>query len=126
MTPVDLDAPAPKTRKTPVDYNSKTLALVRSWGYTVGKVETYNVYSGKKSDYLGIIDYIGIRDEDTLGIQACGADFAPHVAKLNGERREAVEAWLRCPSRRLAIIGWRKLKDRKYHPRVMWIELDAE
>ena len=128
MQILDLDKPAPKSRRRAVDYNSKTLALVRSWGYMIAKVENYNVYSNQKTDAFGFIDYLCIRDEDTLGLQACGMDVAPHITKMTTERRSAVEAWLRCPSRRLVLIGHRKLKvgekARKYFPRIVWFTLD--
>lgn len=130
MQIVDLDAKEKKSRRRAVDYNSKTLALVRSWGYMIAKVEGYNVYSNQKTDAFGFIDYLCIRDEDTLGLQACGQDFSAHVHKMTEQRRDAVTAWLRNPSRRLCLIGWRPIKTGKvafrYEPRVMWFNLTKE
>ena len=108
MTLVDMDAPAPKQRKTPVNYNAKTTAWMREQGYVFDKTESFNVFSNQRRDFMGFADYIAITNEYTIAIQAAGADFAPHIKKLTEQRRDAVTAWLSGP-RKLYLIGWRKL-----------------
>jgi len=127
---VDMDAPAPKQRKTPTDYDAKTRAWLRSHGYLFGKVESYNIYSNRKADYLGFADIIAINDAHTLAVQGCGLDVSSHVHKLTELRRDVVTAWLRNPNRRLIVIGWRKLKVGvkavKFFPRVLDFTLDEK
>ena len=132
MELVDLDAPAKvvkKHRAHPVAV-SKTLQWLRGAGYACGCVERYDVYANKKHDLFGFIDYIAICDTETLGVQICGADFSSHIKKLTVERCDSVIRWLRCPTRTVVLIGWRKLKVGKkaveYKPRVMdfWLEGD--
>lgn len=126
MNVVDLDKDPPKQRKTPVNYNSKTLAWLRERGYKMAPMEIYNVYSGQKSDGFGFLDWLAIRGPETLGVQGCGLDIAPHIKKITQERRDIVKEWL--ITRALVLIGWRKLKTgvkaKKFFPRVIDFTLD--
>lgn len=106
---------------------SKTLTLLRFWGWYYWPVERFNAFSGRRTDLFHIIDYVVITPFSTIGVQSCGTDFAGHVKKLCVEEEFHTEKWLRNPSRRLIIIGWRKvlkrrgLKTKVYKPRVAWV-----
>lgn len=114
MLTVDADAPV---RKKAVDYSSKTRKWLKARGYLIANVEKYEVYSNRKNDCFGFIDYLCIKGPDTVGVQACGRDFAPHIEKMTKLRRSLVIAWLTGSTRRVLLIGWRKLKG-KYVERV--------
>ena len=124
MQTVDLTVPVPKQRKRPVNYNSKSLDWIRDHGYTnLDRREHYDVHANRKIDGHGFIDYEALSDECTTAFQMCGLDFAPHIKKITGERHDRVIAWLRCPARKLILIGWRKLQG-KWAPKVadFWLE----
>ena len=123
MQTVDLTIPVPKQRKRPVNYNSKSLELARSWGYIMGKCDYYDMRANVTHDLFGFLDYVGLADEHTMGFQFCGKDWSSHITKLTVERRDIVTKWLRCPARKLILIGWRKLQG-KWSPRVadFWLE----
>lgn len=90
--------------------NDKTLQYFRNKGLLIGNVERFNAFSGRKSDLFYIMDFIAISDKETIAIQSCGSDFAPHVVKLFVHERENTVKWLSNPSRSLILIGWRKTK----------------
>ena len=131
---IDLDAPEPKSRKRPVNYNSKSLKWLREQGFTCGRVESYDAYSNRKADLFGIIDYVAISPSWTVGVQMCGKDFASHIKKITEERINEATAWLSCPHRELILIGWRKLKVKRggkkeqYQPRIahFWLNEKGE
>lgn len=123
MLLVDEDAPVPKKRKKAVNYNSMTLTWLRKQGYLIAPMEIYNVYSNQKADGYGFIDFLCIRGAETLAVQACGADFAPHVKKMTVQRHANVVAWLTGGTRTCVLIGWRKLKGKYTMRRTdFWLE----
>lgn len=95
------------------NHNTKTLTLLKSWGWFWWGVEQNNVFSGKKSDLYNIIDYLVITRFSTIGVQSCGADFAPHKQKIMIDEKENTIKWLECENRLLILIGWRKLLQKK-------------
>ena len=124
MQTVDLTKPVPKQRKCPVNYNSKSLELARSWGYIMGKCDYYDMRTNVTHDLFGFLDYVGLADDRTMGFQFCGKDWSSHIKKLTEERHDVVTKWLAPESRRqLTLIGWHKLKG-KWAPRIanFWLE----
>lgn len=112
--------------------NRRTLNLLRFLNWFYWGVEQFNVFSGKKNDLYGIIDYLVITEYSTIGIQSCGIDFAPHVKKITDDEFENAIKWLSCENRYLFLIGWRKvlkrrgLKQRIYKPRIGIFYLDEK
>lgn len=117
----------PPSKATP-----RTLEMLRSFGWYYWRVESFNAYSGRKTDLFNIIDYLVITPFSTIGIQSCAGDFAPHIRKLAEEEVDKTVAWLKCPNRQLYLIGWRKvlmrkgLKKRIYKPRVAIFYLNGD
>jgi hypothetical protein len=106
----------------------RTLKYYRDQGYICEVVERWIINprhpaGGFRKDYLGIIDIIAIKGEETLGIQSCGQAFAEHDRKILAEPN--TEEWL-AGGRGLVLIGWRKLKVKrggkamKWAPRIKW------
>ena len=95
-------------------------AWYRAKGYAV--VKTEYTFRGRSHDYLGVIDFHALSIGDLIGVQACGADWKPHVDKMLGSHREQVKLWLRTGNR-LQLMGWRKLKG-GWTPRLSEFRLD--
>lgn len=89
-------------------------AWYRERGYAV--VKTEHKFRGRSHDYLGVIDFHALNIGDLIGVQACGADWKPHVDKMLGSHRDNVVLWLNTGNR-LQLMGWRKLKR---SGRAMW------
>ena len=99
----------------------RTAEMYRDLGYLVAKTEY--THRGKSHDLLGIIDGLALGIGETIGLQACGVDFQPHVRKILGSHQDKTKAWL-AAGNRLVIVGWRKLKKGKqerWTPRVQEI-----
>lgn len=97
-------------------YYELTVALYKEQNFMVGKTEHFNVFAQVRQDLFGFVDAIAVHPKHGIvAVQACGADFSEHVAKLTGERRENVILWL-LGGGRLILTGWRKLKG-KLEPR---------
>jgi len=75
---------------------------------------------GKRLDYMNIIDIISIQGPQTLGIQSTGQDFSGHHRKLTEEKAEEVKLWLSGKTRRLLLIGWRKVKKKRGGKAMVW------
>jgi len=109
----------------------RTLKALRDEGLSPWVVESYNAFSGKRNDMYGFADIIAIDSDLTLGVQVCGQDFSSHVTKLTVERAAEVMAWLECPSRKVLLVGWRKLKAKRggkamvFKPRIMEFRVDG-
>lgn len=108
----------------------RTLELLRQQGYYPWKVESYNSFSGRRNDLYRIIDLLFLTPKNTIGVQVCGADFAPHVKKLLDEESFNTKYWLRTKGNELFLIGWRKVKHKRggklmvVRPRVAIITMD--
>ena len=75
---------------------------------------------GQTHDFLGCVDIIAISPTETLAVQSCGSAFAAHLRKMTEECAHEVREWLRCPSRRLELWGWRKLKVKRGGKAMVW------
>lgn len=98
---------------------ARTLAELRKQGYVAQVVEKFNQYSRTRLDLFGGIDVLGIREGETLGVQATVASqVSVRLAKLRAEPRLAV--WL-AAGNRLQVWGWAKCKVRlKTKTAVRW------
>jgi hypothetical protein len=107
----------------------RTLKQLRDEGYFPWVVESFNAFSGQRSDMYGFADIIAITSQHTVAVQVCGADFSSHVRKMTEEREFAVKEWLKGPFREVILIGWRKVlkkrggKQKVFKPRIMRFNL---
>ena len=118
----------------PTSPTQRTMKVLREQGFTVDVVEQWkrnpkHPAGGYRRDYLHIIDILAISFHHTVGIQACGSDFAVHWRKLTIEEAENSFEWLSRPSRTLEIWSWRKVKVKRggkamrWQPRVVAVTL---
>ena len=75
---------------------------------------------GKRIDLFGFIDIIAIRNGMTYGVQSCGQNHAEHADKITGECKDKVMRWLECPSNRLVLMSWRKVKLKRGGKKMIW------
>ena len=111
--------------------SARTMAYLRTQGYTVGDTQKpWNPYTKKRTDLFGIFDCLAFNDEVTLGVQACGStDFAEHRRKMLAS--SVLKPW--CMSNRKAVlIGWskrvargkngKKMKVKRWTPRIEYLD----
>lgn len=111
-------------------YMSRTLRYIEEeWGWiNHWRVESYNHFSGRKSDLFNIIDVLVATKFGPVGVQSCGGDFASHRKKIMEEEEYFTKVWLSIPKSQLWLIGWRKMKVKrggkavKFYPRVAQIK----
>jgi carbonic anhydrase len=84
--------------------NARSLSHLRSLGYTAQLVEHRDRY-GHTHDLLGFVDVLGLRDDETLAVQATSIDHVSHrIAKI----AEAPEyAAAKAAGWRIVVHGWR-------------------
>jgi len=100
---------------------ARTLEFFKNLGYEVGVVERFLGYAGKfgqRKDLFGIIDVVGIRKNETIGIQSCGQAFAKHDKKILTS--EYSIKWLESKDRKLFLVGWRKVKLKRGSKAIRW------
>ena len=109
------------------------MQLLRNEGQICWVVERFISQAGphgKRIDLFNIIDIIALTADSTIGVQACGSDFAEHLRKLTEEKAEESATWLDGP-RQLHVYGWRKIKLNRggialrWRPRIAEIHLDG-
>ena len=110
-------------------HTERSLKYMRSLGYTCDMVERFIAFPkphGHRVDFLNIIDFIGIDEFVTVGVQSCGSSFSAHKQKLYEHPNSNL--WLANASRQLWLIGWSKRKIKrggvayKYMPRIEIIQ----
>jgi len=104
-----------------------SLKYMRDRGFHCAITEHFNRSVGRRGvrqDLLGFIDFIALHPRlGTVGVQACLADWHPHVKKLTTEKANNAVRWLEAGNR-ILLIGWRKVlkekgkKARVWKPRV--------
>jgi hypothetical protein len=84
----------------------RTLTELRKRGYTCAVVERWNPHARIRQDLFGVVDVLGVREGETLGVQATsGSNVSKRVTKI--AESEHVPA-LRAAGWSLAVWGWRK------------------
>jgi hypothetical protein len=87
-----------------------TLRKLRDEGYTAAVVEHWNPFARIRQDLFGIIDVLGVRENETIGVQC--TSFANRLARV----RKIVESdnigALRDAGWTLEVHGWRKIKNK--------------
>ena len=87
----------------------RTMAYLRSLGYTVDKVEQRVPFARVTRDLFGCIDIVALKNDPiwpigVLGVQATTGDHvAERVKKIAAEPRAAL--WRACGNR-LWVVGW--------------------
>jgi hypothetical protein len=102
----------------------RTLAYFEEQGYMCGMVERFikipNLPGGGiRKDLFNIIDIIAIRENEIVGVQSCGSDFAGHQKKILGENKDKLSDWLSAGGK-FYLIGWRKVKKVRGQKTMVW------
>lgn len=86
---------------------ARTLALLRGEGWDAEVVEKWNHVTRTRKDLYGFIDIVGVRDEETIGVQSTSySNVSARIKKIQAEPK-AVK-WLRA-NNRIQVQGWRKI-----------------
>lgn len=100
----------------------RTLALLKSRGWTAGVVEKWVPGAFIRRDLFNIIDIIALTGTQIAGVQSCGEAFADHRKKIEEENAPIAEKWI-ANGGRLILVGWRPVKvkrggvAKRYEPR---------
>jgi len=101
---------------------ARTLKRLRDQGYMAEVVEKYNQFSRTRKDLFGYIDVVAIDPACTLGVQSTSrGNISSRKKKILTECRDAAQAWLAGPARRIEIWGWGKNKKGRWECRVVEI-----
>jgi hypothetical protein len=102
----------------------RTTRWLRGQGMTVDKTEHYNHHSRTRKDLFGFLDCIALdpAGHRLIGVQVCGEDWASHVTKITGPRREAARTWILAGGI-IWLVGWAK-RSKGWTMRHMEITLD--
>lgn len=87
-----------------------TLKLLRDEGYTVAVVEHWNAFTRRRNDLFGFIDILGLRDGETIAVQA--TSYSNVSARVNKIAEHENVGVVRKAGWRIAVHGWRKVKNR--------------
>lgn len=84
------------------------MAWLRKKGYTVAKVERWNVFAHIRQDLFGFADILAIHPDHTgvLAIQTTHKNFLKDHSQLL-KKQATVRIWLES-SNRIWLIGWEK------------------
>ena len=84
----------------------RTLKKLRAEGYTAAVVEKWNPHARIRQDLFGVVDVIGIREGETLAVQATsGSNVAARVKKIAESDATPV---IRAAGWGFVVHGWRK------------------
>lgn len=90
----------------------RTLAKLKADGYLCAVVEKWNPHAKIRQDLFGIIDVLGIKDGETIGVQATsGSNVSARVQKIADSSHTDA---LRRAGWRLVVHGWRKGSNGRY------------
>jgi hypothetical protein len=107
--------PRPKStstsaRKTPVNHNKRTKDLLKSQGWEPTLVEHFNTHSMRKSDFLGVFDFVGTHPtRGTAGFQVTSyPNMSSRRAKMLASKQ--LVRWVR-DGNRAYLIGWKRIQN---------------
>ena len=84
----------------------RTLKKLRDEGYTAAVVEKWNPHARIRQDLFGVVDVIGIREGETLAVQATsGSNVSSRVKKITDAEATPM---IRAAGWRFVVHGWRK------------------
>lgn len=94
----------------------RTLKLLRDEGYLAAVVERWNAHARVRQDLFGVVDVIGIREGETLAVQATSAsNVSARVRKIADSEATPV---IRAAGWRFVVHGWRKAANGRWTCRV--------
>jgi hypothetical protein len=87
-----------------------SLEKLKEEGYTAQVVERWNAFARVRVDLFGFVDIIGLKDGETLAVQATSyTNISARVKKITEHENLAA---VRKAGWRLEIWGWRKVNNR--------------
>lgn len=87
----------------------RTKKLLESMGYVVDSVNRYEMHSGRRHDFLTVIDLIAFNETETIGIQATDSTSrSKHLHKIYS--CDLAKQWLAASHRKLWLVTWGKRK----------------
>lgn len=110
----------------PSSPTQRTLALLRSGGWTVGITEHWNPHARIRQDLFGFVDVLALRSGSaTLAVQCTsGTNHSARVSKIL--ELSIARLWLSCGNR-IRVISWSKRGPRgrakHWEPRIQEITL---
>lgn len=87
-----------------------TLRDLRRRGYLAAVVEHWNPFARIRQDLFGIIDVIGVRENETIGVQS--TTFGNRLARVKKMAESDNIGILRDAGWILEVQGWRKVKNK--------------
>lgn len=95
----------------------RTLKRLREMGYLAAVVEKWNPHARIRQDLFGVVDVIGIRDGETLAVQATsGSNVAARVSKISDHESTPT---IRAAGWHFEVHGWRKNSKGRWECRVV-------
>lgn len=87
-----------------------TLRNLRERGFRAEVVERWNPYARIRQDLFGIIDVIGVRRGETIGVQS--TSFANRMSRVRKMADSEAIGDLREADWTIEVHGWRKIKNK--------------
>ena len=72
---------------------------------------------GFRKDFMGLLDIIAIGENEIIGVQSCGSNFAEHDRNILAN--PVSKLWLKTGAT-LILIGWRKVKKKRGGKQMIW------
>lgn len=95
----------------------RTLKKLRDEGYLAAVVERWNAHARIRQDLFGVVDVIGIREGETLAVQATsGSNVSARVKKIADSDATPM---IRAAGWRFECWGWRKNAKGRWEVRVV-------
>jgi predicted RecB family endonuclease len=92
--------------------SQRTVAHLRKLGYQTANVESFNYFTKRKKDLLGVIDILAIGNGETLAVQVTSkSNMSSRIKKI--EESEALPEMLRS-GWRVIVHGWWKGTNGRY------------
>lgn len=109
-------------RKKPVNHNKRAEDLFVSHGYSWYKCESYNAFSGRKADFLGIFDAVALsKVNGIVGVQVTSWDHRlARVKKMKAS--PALAEWLGAGGKAV-VLSFKKLANGRYEPNIIEVKL---
>jgi hypothetical protein len=93
-----------------------TLKKLREEGYLCQVVEHYNIFAKIRQDLFGFIDVIGVREGETIAVQA--TSYSNMSARINKIAEHDNVSMVRKAGWKIQVFGWHK-KDNRWTVRIV-------
>lgn len=94
----------------PMSPTQLTLRKLRNEGYRAAVVEKWNAHIKIRQDLFGFIDVIGVREGETIAVQAC--TFGDRLKRARKVREAEALPNVLAAQWKVVVHGWRKQKNR--------------